>query len=38
VDTLVDGLAEDVAALVTEVLTHTAHIDYGYRTAEGTEI
>jgi hypothetical protein len=38
VDTLSDGLAEDVGALVAEVLPHVVRFDHGYQTPEGTEI
>lgn len=38
VDLLADGLADDVAELLTEALTLLARFDYGYQTAEGTQI
>ena len=38
VDLLANGLADDVSELFAEALTHVVSFDYGYRTAEGTEI
>jgi hypothetical protein len=38
VDLLANGLADDVSELLAEALTQLARFDYGYRTAEGTEI
>jgi hypothetical protein len=38
VDQVTNGFADDVAALLAEVLPHAVRFDYGYQTAEGTEV
>lgn len=38
VERLTDGLAEDVAQLLGEVVPHIVRFDYGYQTPEGNEL